>query len=67
MPISTTAAWIVSSRVSSVLGRPTRLFRLPCVFIVSYWALSTCAIISLVVVLPALPVTATIRNWNLLR
>lgn len=62
MPSSNTAARCVARRRSSVSGTPMSLFRLPAVasrLASPFHAASTDEIISLVVVLPLLPVTAT--------
>ena len=67
IPISKTAASVFSSILSAVNGMPMVLFRLPSVLSVSYRSDSTAAIISLVVVLPTEPVTATTGQSNCAR
>ena len=67
MPSSSTAAvWRGSSR-SSVSGRPYWLLRLPSVFSTGPRAPSSSAVMSLVVVLPTEPVTATTGSAALRR
>ncbi|OPZ61646.1 MAG: hypothetical protein BWY85_02343 [Firmicutes bacterium ADurb.Bin506] len=68
MAISATATSCPISSLSRVKGRPISLFMLPSVASTDLPAPSTAAIISLVVVLPALPVTPTtlagiVRLW----
>ena len=59
MPVSITAASCSGMSRSSVSGAPMSLLRFPSVRSVSYFCVSTAAIISLVVVLPTEPVTCT--------
>ena len=65
IPISNTAARCPLPSLSTERGNPTRLFRLPSVFSVGINSERTAAHISLVVVLPLLPVIAVIRVENL--
>ena len=59
MPISSTAARARSSMRRMESGNPNSLFRLPSVFETGKASPNRAAVISLVVVLPLLPVTAT--------
>ncbi|GFI59737.1 hypothetical protein IMSAG044_00627 [Lactobacillaceae bacterium] len=59
MPISTTTASVLDSMLRSVTGTPISLLKLAYVFVTLNCVLKIDAIISLVVVLPLLPVTAT--------
>ena len=67
MPVSITAASCSGARPSSVSGVPISLLKFPGVFRTQYFASSTAAIISLVVVLPTLPVIWITGIWNLSR
>ena len=64
MPISMTAASWREARRSSVCGTPMWLLRLPSVFNVINRSARMAAIMSLVVVLPLLPLTATTGMSN---
>ena len=67
IPISTTATSCPACRPSSVSGRPTRLFRFPSLRRTRQRAPAIAYVISLVVVLPLLPVMPTMRAGMRLR
>ena len=62
MPASKTPKRLSRAIASRLLGSPRELFQLPSVFAVGPSAPSRCAVSSLTVVLPALPVMPTIAG-----